>query len=323
MSRVRADRLTDKAGTGAPTFPSGAVVTGVCTATSFSGAATGLTGNFAGNAGGLSGTPDVTVGALNATSAVISADGQVGGALTVTGNFTVQGTQTIINTSSLEVEDKTVGIGSTSSPSDTTADGAGIQIYGTTDKTLLWQKGSGCFERSVPDRMKGVFETVAAATTYIDGAAATGPLVVELDLSAATTYTYTVPAVSASGNGSNIGIVSFKNMPADAQNGVTVTLITTQAGAHGGAVGYGNTLALNGIGATCTVIPVASGTSIAGISTRGNVGSATTVTLTPTINNSDFISFFVHYTGGTNTDLNSYKVYVTKNGAYAQNTVGI
>ena len=171
--------------------------------------------------------------------------------------------------------------------------------------------------------MKGVFETVAAATTYIDGAAATGPLVVELDLSAATTYTYTVPAVSASGNGSNIGIVSFKNMPADAQNGVTVTLITTQAGAHGGAVGYGNTLALNGIGATCTVIPVASGTSIAGISTRGNVGSATTVTLTPTINNSDFISFFVHYTGGTNTDLNSYKVYVTKNGAYAQNTVGI
>ena len=85
MSRVRADRLTNKAGTGAPTLPNGVVVTGVCTATSFSGAATGLTGNFAGNAGGLQGTPDVTVGALNATSAVISADGQVGGALTVTG----------------------------------------------------------------------------------------------------------------------------------------------------------------------------------------------------------------------------------------------
>ena len=35
--RVRADNITNKAGTGAPTFNNGAVVTGVCTATSFSG----------------------------------------------------------------------------------------------------------------------------------------------------------------------------------------------------------------------------------------------------------------------------------------------
>lgn len=44
MSRVRADRLTNRAGTGAPTFPNGAVITGVATATSFDGNATGLTG---------------------------------------------------------------------------------------------------------------------------------------------------------------------------------------------------------------------------------------------------------------------------------------
>ena len=37
MSRVRADRLTNRAGTGAPTFPNGAVITGVATATTFSG----------------------------------------------------------------------------------------------------------------------------------------------------------------------------------------------------------------------------------------------------------------------------------------------
>ena len=41
--RVRADNITNKAGTGAPTFNNGAVVTGVATATSFSGSATGLT----------------------------------------------------------------------------------------------------------------------------------------------------------------------------------------------------------------------------------------------------------------------------------------
>jgi hypothetical protein len=41
--RIRADLFTNKAGTGAPTFQTGVVVTGVATATSFSGSASGLT----------------------------------------------------------------------------------------------------------------------------------------------------------------------------------------------------------------------------------------------------------------------------------------
>ena len=44
MSRVRANQFTDKAGTGAPTFTKGAIVTGVVTATSFSGSGANLTG---------------------------------------------------------------------------------------------------------------------------------------------------------------------------------------------------------------------------------------------------------------------------------------
>ena len=56
MSRVRADRITDRAATGAPTFPNGAVITGVATATSFDGTVATAT-----NAQGLSGTPDITV----------------------------------------------------------------------------------------------------------------------------------------------------------------------------------------------------------------------------------------------------------------------
>ena len=68
----------------------------------------------------------------------LDGDVTVGGALTITGNMTVEGTQTIINTSSLEVADKTVGIGSTSSPTDASANGAGIVVYGSTDKSLTW-----------------------------------------------------------------------------------------------------------------------------------------------------------------------------------------
>ena len=44
MSRVRANQFTDKAGTGSPTFTKGAIVTGVVTATSFSGSGANLTG---------------------------------------------------------------------------------------------------------------------------------------------------------------------------------------------------------------------------------------------------------------------------------------
>ena len=43
MSRIRANTITNKAATGAPTFSNGANVTGVCTATSFSGSGANLT----------------------------------------------------------------------------------------------------------------------------------------------------------------------------------------------------------------------------------------------------------------------------------------
>jgi len=48
MSRIRANTITNKAATGAPTFSNGAVVTGVCTATSFAGNGANLTGISAG-----------------------------------------------------------------------------------------------------------------------------------------------------------------------------------------------------------------------------------------------------------------------------------
>ena len=62
MSRIRADRIVDRAATGAPLFPNGAVITGVATATTFSGnATTATTATTATNAQGLTGTPDITV----------------------------------------------------------------------------------------------------------------------------------------------------------------------------------------------------------------------------------------------------------------------
>ena len=244
------------------------------------------------------GTGGPTLEALTVTN-----NATVGGALTVTGNFTVNGTQTIINTDILNVEDANIGIASVTPASDTTADGAGITIYGSTDKTWTWERDTGCFEYSDPNKFKGVVETVAVGSTYDLGG---GKVVLELDVRNATTYTHSLA------NG-NVGIVSFKNMPADTgvQNGSTITVLFTQ-----NATGTGNTTGDVGIGTDCTVIGYEDGSAVAGVSTVALVGSGTTVTLSETASDVDFVSFFIHYNGGTNTDAASYKVYATKNGGF-------
>jgi hypothetical protein len=58
--------------------------------------------------------------------------------LTISGNLTVDGTTTNINSTSLVVEDKNIVLGDTATPTDTTADGGGITLKGATDKTFNW-----------------------------------------------------------------------------------------------------------------------------------------------------------------------------------------
>jgi hypothetical protein len=78
MSRIRADRIVDRQATGSPLFPNGAVITGVATATTFSGALSGnatsatsaTTATTATNAQGLTGSPNISVGTITASGNV-------------------------------------------------------------------------------------------------------------------------------------------------------------------------------------------------------------------------------------------------------------
>jgi hypothetical protein len=58
--------------------------------------------------------------------------------LTISGNLTVNGTTTNINSTNLVIEDKNIILGDTAEPTDTTADGGGITLKGATDKTFNW-----------------------------------------------------------------------------------------------------------------------------------------------------------------------------------------
>jgi trimeric autotransporter adhesin len=68
--------------------------------------------------------------------------------LTLSGNLTVNGTTTNINSTNLVVEDKNIVLGDVAIPSDATADNGGITLKGSTDKTFNWVSGTGAWTSS-------------------------------------------------------------------------------------------------------------------------------------------------------------------------------
>ena len=72
----------------------------------------------------------------------ISGDTTFASNVNITGNFTVGGTTTQINALILQVSDKNIEIGKVSTPTDTTADGGGITLLGSTNKTIVWDSAN-------------------------------------------------------------------------------------------------------------------------------------------------------------------------------------
>ena len=122
-------RASNLAGFSTSISPPRDLSVGVITAVSFVGNGSGLTG--VANTDYIVSTA-ITSQTLNVTSSAIIQ------------NLTVNGTQTIINTSVLDVADKNVGIASTATKLNNAAlDGAGITIYGSEgDKTLTWDNAN-------------------------------------------------------------------------------------------------------------------------------------------------------------------------------------
>jgi len=75
-------------------------------------------------------------------------DATIDGNLVVTENLTVNGTTTTINSTTISVDDKNIELGATASPSDTSADGGGITLKGTTDHTILWTNSTDSWDFS-------------------------------------------------------------------------------------------------------------------------------------------------------------------------------
>lgn len=95
------------------------------------GAFVGLAGNQT-----ITGTKTFT-GSLALTAATIDGFSTTGN-ITVGGNLIVQGTTTTVSSTTIEVADKNLELGKVDTPTDSTADGGGITLKGTSDKTFQW-----------------------------------------------------------------------------------------------------------------------------------------------------------------------------------------
>jgi len=96
-----------------------------------------------------------------------------GNNVVITGDLTVNGTETIINTETLEVEDKNVVLGNVTTPTDVTADGGGITLKGATDKTFNWVNATDAWTSSENLDLasnKGIylngFSVIASSSSY-------------------------------------------------------------------------------------------------------------------------------------------------------------
>lgn len=103
-------------------------ISGVVTATQLSTGASGTGINI--TTSQISGPATLTIDP--------AAVGDNTGTVVIKGDLQVDGTTTTVNSTTLTVDDKNIELGSTASPSDATADGGGITLKGTTDKTLNW-----------------------------------------------------------------------------------------------------------------------------------------------------------------------------------------
>jgi len=310
MSTLRVDNIKSRTGS-VVTIPESntLAVTGIVSVTS-TGSITNA-GNIT-NSGNFTNTGNLTVaGNFQATTGVITASNLnvtstlTLNDLTVGGNLTVNGTTTTIDTVNLVVEDKNIGIGSTSTPSNTTADGGGITIFGGSDgdKTFVWNNNSDAFTFSNGVDIKGAVETVSTASTYaISGST---NVVLECDAHNGTVFTHSLA------NG-QVGIVSLRDFPATKNSLTTYTIIFTQ-----NATGTGNTTAATGIGTNIFLKPY----NIAGFSTSARVATASTVTLSSTANDIDIVSFAVHYNGGATGTVGNYNVLATNNGNFRYGSI--
>jgi len=170
-----------------------------------------------------------------------------GTSLVLSGDLTVNGTTTTINSTEITVDDKNLTLGSVATPTDAGADGGGLTLKGTTDKTFSWVDATDAWTSSEHINL------ASGKDYYLNGTlvtAATQTLTNKTIDGANNTLTVRI-ANDVSGLGT--GIATFLNTPSSAN---LASAVTDETGT--GALVFANTPTF-----TTPAIGAATGTSLA------------------------------------------------------------
>jgi hypothetical protein len=143
--------------------------------------------------------------------------------LTISGDLTVNGTTTNINSTSLVVEDKNIVLGDAATPTDTTADGGGITLKGATDKTLNWIDATDAWTSSEDFNLVSGKVYEIAGTSVLSGSTlgsgVTGSSLTSVGTITSGTWTGTTIAIANGGTGATTASTAAAALlPAQASN---------------------------------------------------------------------------------------------------------
>ena len=122
---------------------------------------------FVGSTISTSDSSGITVDVLTTfnSDVVVENELTVNGQVIISGDLVVNGSTTTINSVTLTVDDKNIELGSTASPTDVTADGGGITLKGTTDKTFNYVNSTGLWTANIGIAAASFTGLATAATT--------------------------------------------------------------------------------------------------------------------------------------------------------------
>jgi hypothetical protein len=201
----------------------------------------------------------------------IGGNAAVGGNLTVTGNLTVDGTTTTVNSTTITVDDKNLELGSVASPTNTTADGGGITLKGTTDKTFNWVNATAAWTSSE-------HIALAAGKNILLNGSTSGTITLAATATAGTN-TITLPAVT--------GTVITTGDTGTVTNTMLAGSIANTKLANSSVTVGTTAIALGASSTTLAGLTSVTSTSFVGALT-GNASTATTLATARTINGTSF-----------------------------------
>ena len=149
-----------------------------------------------------------TVGISTGGTQRFTVDGS--GNVAISGDLTVSGTTTTVESTTVTIDDKNLELGSVATPTDSTADGGGITLKGATDHTIIWTNSTDSWDFSEHVNIASGKEFRIAGTKVLD-ATSLGSAVVSSSL----TSVGTLGSLDVTGNITVGGTVDGRDVATD------------------------------------------------------------------------------------------------------------